>query len=628
VLIFSAAIFTVEGLVMFAVLQSGVELSLFVVLVVAALSTVLLFPLLLLVLYRPLTRASERHRRVEYDLRRSVDTQLSLHRLAGQKLDSLDSEKLLEALVDEVVTLVDADAAWVTVPGGDGTAFSRVVAHRGVPDEVVAAEKVSSLATCPVCGPLLDSGRPSAGLQLLTECPRVTKKDFESAGLTTHVGALVPTGNGRPAILNIGWRHRRRLSSADRALLATLVHQFGIVLDNAHLYRAEQRVRRRAQTLCHASIAVARSLEFETVIEALLVHLAELIPYDRARVMLLEGSARLRVHAMSDGENVSFVDPGSASFDTLDNPIVHRIVSNRCSRIIEDTHRHSDWGKRMEPEFEHSWIGVPLVAGHTVLGLFSLSKAEAGFFNDDHLGLAEALAAPASIAIHNAVLFDRARSSGELLQTLSRQQVEMQEAERRAISRDLHDGAGQVLTTLKVGLRLLERQVGHHDGVSPRVAELLDITDALQDDLHRMASDLRPAILDQLGLIPSLREYLSGIDRQHRQIVEFEAVGLDGIRFPSDLEIALFRITQEAVTNAVRHAKADRVDVLIERRGDRVILLIEDDGIGLDVDDSAGRDRLGLVGMGERTEMLGGTLLIESSFGAGTTVVVEVPCER
>ncbi len=621
------AIFIAEALVMFAFVQSGLELSLTVVLVDAAAVTVLLLPLLFVALYRPLTRAIERHRRVESDLRRSVDTQQSLLRVTAPEIESLDPEALLDAVVGQVLPLVGADAAWITVPGRDGTDLPRVVAHRGVSDELIAAETMPPLALCPTCGPLLESGRSPAGVQLLTGCPRLAPADLESAGLVSHVGALLRTGNGRPAILNVGWRRRRSLSDTDRALLATVVHQVGIALENAHLYRAEQDARQSAQTLCHASLAVASSLELDTVIDALLDHLAELIPYDRARVMLLEGSSRLRVHAVSDGANVSFVEPGSASFDTADNPVVHRVVSNRCSTIIGDTHRHPDWSERMAPEFEHSWIGVPLVAGQTVLGLYSLAKAEPGFFTDDHLELAEALAAPASIAIHNAILFNRARASGELLQTLSRQQVELQEAERRAISRELHDRAGQVLTTLKVSLRLLDRNAGHHDGVSPRVAELLDITDALQDDLHRLASDLRPAILDQLGLIPSLREYLAGIDRQHGQIVDFEAVGLDGVRFPSEVEIALFRIAQEGVTNAVRHAKADRVAVLIERRGDQVILVIEDDGVGLDVDDPARHDRLGLVGMGERTEMLGGTLLIESGPGAGTTVVVEVPCE-
>jgi signal transduction histidine kinase len=622
----TVAIFAVEAVVMVLLIFLGAAPSIRTALFDASTLTICIFPILFFLLYRPLTRALSEHERAEDELRRSVETQRSLHRVTSPAIDLLESKTLLNAVIDEVLPLVGADAAWVTLPGKDDTDLPRVVAQRGVPDEFVAAEVASPLATCPVCGPLLDGKRAPAGLELLTECPRLPKAAFASAGLQSHVGTLLRTGNGRQAILNIGWRRPRTLSETDRTLLATVVHQVGIALENAELYRAEQRARKTAQTLCAASLAVAGTLDLDTAIRTLLENLAELIPYDRARVMLLEGKSRLRVHAMSVGhDEVQFVNRGSASFDVADNPVIRELLADKRTTIIRDTHRHVEWGGRMRSDFEHSWLGVPLLTGRTVLGLYSLSKSEAGFFTADHLKLAESLAAPASIAIHNAVLFEHARKSGELLQTLSRQQVDLQEAERRAISRELHDEAGQVLTTLKVGLRLLERNADRPDEVRARVGELIDMADAVQDDLHRLAADLRPASLDHLGLVAALRHHLAEIDRQHRQIIEFEAIGLDGERFPAEVEIALFRIAQEAVTNSIRHARAERLSVLVERREQRIIMVIEDDGIGLEPEEVAQNDRLGLVGMRERTEMLGGHLLVESTPGAGTTIVAEVP---
>ena len=443
------------------------------------------------------------------------------------------------------------------------------------------------------------------------------------------MGALMRMGNGRKAILNIGWRNPRTLSETDRTLLATVVHQVGISLENAQLYRAEQGARQTAQTLRRASLAVAATLDLDTVIRALLEHLAELIPYDRARVMLLEGSARLRVHAMSGAEDgVQVLYRREGSFDAADNPVLRDLLAGARGRIIADTHRHVVWGGRMRPDFEHSWIGIPLVTGRTVLGLYSLSKSEPDFFTKEHLELAEGLAAPASIAIHNAALFDQARSSSELLQTLSRQQVDLQESERRAISRELHDEAGQALTSLKVGLRLLEQNADQPEEVTARAIELRRIADGVQEDLHRLAANLRPASLDHLGLVPALRHYLEEVDRQQPQIVQFEAVGMDGERVPPAVEIALFRIAQEAVTNSVRHAHAERVSVVIEERDRRIVMVVEDDGIGFDLLAVARGGRLGLVGMRERTEMLGGNLLVESAPGAGTTIVAEVPDGR
>jgi signal transduction histidine kinase len=625
-LITIAAIFAVEAIEMSLFLLFDARHSVGTALVDASILTLVTFPILFFLLFRPLTRALTEHQRVESELRRSVETQMSLHRVTSPAIDLLDSETLLDAVIDEVLPLVGADAAWVTIPGNDRNDLPRVVAQRGVPEEFVAAEISSPLATCPVCGPLLDGKRAPASLELLTECPRLPKAAFASAGLSTHVGTLLRTGNGRRAILNIGWRKHRMLTKTDRALLATVVHQVGIALENAQLYRAEQQARKTAQTLRRASLSVAGTLDLDTAIRTLLDHLAVLIPYDRARVMLLEGNSRLRIHAMSGGkEGVQFIDQRSASFDVAENPVLQDVLSDRRGKIIRDTHRHVEWGSRMRPEYEHSWIGIPLVTGRTELGLYSLSKSEPEFFTEEHLKLAEGLAAPASIAIHNAILFERARRSGELLQTLSRQQVDLQEAERRAISRELHDETGQVLTTLKVGLRLLERYADDPEEITARVQELRDMIDAVQDNLHRLAADLRPASLDHLGLVAALRHYLAEVDRQHPQIVEFETVGMDGERLPADVEIALFRIVQEAVTNSIRHAHADRVSVLVERRDRQIIMVIEDDGVGLELEEVARNDRLGMVGMGERTEMLGGNLLVESAPGAGTTIVAEIP---
>jgi signal transduction histidine kinase len=201
--------------------------------------------------------------------------------------------------------------------------------------------------------------------------------------------------------------------------------------------------------------------------------------------------------------------------------------------------------------------------------------------------------------------------------------VEVQETERKYIARELHDEAGQALTSLMVGLRLLERDAHRPEAIIAGTAELKDMVDSVLENLHRLAADLRPASLDHLGLVPALRQYAEAISDRHNLVVQFEAIGFE-YRLPSDIEIALYRIIQEALTNVVRHAQATRVDVLLEQRRDKLIAFVEDNGIGFDFS-AAQNGRLGLFGMRERTEMLGGTLLVESTAGVGTTLRVEVP---
>ena len=270
-------------------------------------------------------------------------------------------------------------------------------------------------------------------------------------------------------------------------------------------------------------------------------------------------------------------------------------------------------------------MGVPLFARGNVAGLFSLSKREADYFNEEHMKLAEAMSSQASVAVENAVLFEQMQASTVRMQSLSRRLVEVQESERRNIARELHDEAGQALASLRFGLRLLEREIDEGGSVTGRVAELMQRTDAVIDGLHRLAADLRPASLDHLGLEAALRQYSRSAGSKFGLAVRFKARGFTSERLPTAVETALYRVVQEAMTNVVRHARATRVDVLAERRGDRVMVMVEDDGVGFEPDQVQRGDHFGLLGLKERAEALGGTLTVESAPGAGTTVVVEVP---
>jgi signal transduction histidine kinase len=204
-----------------------------------------------------------------------------------------------------------------------------------------------------------------------------------------------------------------------------------------------------------------------------------------------------------------------------------------------------------------------------------------------------------------------------------------EETERGRISRTLHDRLGQDLTALKLGLEI----AGRHRPCPPRVkesiAQLKKLTDDLMSDLHRLAWELRPAELDDFGLEMALRRYadewaeLSGIQ------VDFHAQNVTAPRLGREVETALYRITREALTNVFRHANARRVSVLLERRPDHVSLIVEDDGQGFEVpaalQASTTQDKLGLLGMQERATLAGGSVVIESNVGSGTTVFARLP---
>jgi signal transduction histidine kinase len=160
-----------------------------------------------------------------------------------------------------------------------------------------------------------------------------------------------------------------------------------------------------------------------------------------------------------------------------------------------------------------------------------------------------------------------------------------------------------------------------------KIQELKTTAHELQDNLHQLAVNLRPASLDHLGLVTALKQFINDFSRQYDIRVEFEAVGMQEQRLSSEIETAIYRIVQESLTNVVLHARATLVDVLISQRNDYVVATIEDNGVGFLPSTPTVEDHLGLFGMRERVEMLNGRFTIESSPGKGTTVNVEIPSD-
>ncbi|HKZ87294.1 MAG TPA: HAMP domain-containing protein [Anaerolineae bacterium] len=410
-----------------------------------------------------------------------------------------------------------------------------------------------------------------------------------------------------------------------------LSHFIAVKQDVTDRIRVEEEIKRRNQELAvinAASLALTRTLDLDTVLDTLLEYVGRLVPYTSARAFLLEADSRLTIRAARGGEPRTDAErAGLLSLDVASNRTVQELLTGGKSLSIPNVDDVPDWDDRFSGGKSRHWLGVPLATGDKVIGLCSLSSHAPDAFTREHLQLAEALVGQATVAVQNAWLFAQVRAGRERLQALSRRLVEVQESERRYIARELHDEAGQALTALLVGLRLLEREAHRPEAVVAGVIELKRTVDEVLENLHRLAIDLRPASLDHLGLVPALRQHAEAISDRHGLTVQFEAIGVGDRRLPPDMETAVYRIVQEALTNAVRHARATRVELLLEQRGSRLIAIVEDNGIGFDPDAAQRGGRLGLFGMRERAEMFGGALVVESEAGFGTTVLLEMPCD-
>jgi len=272
-----------------------------------------------------------------------------------------------------------------------------------------------------------------------------------------------------------------------------------------------------------------------------------------------------------------------------------------------------------------SYAAFPLVFSNQSIGTLKLLSKNKFFFTEDRKLLAQSYANLAAVAIQNTRLFEEVRKGNQQLHALSQRLMKAQEEERLHLSRELHDESGQLLAALMVQLGLLERDANHSEAVHELIAELKGTTNEIQDNLHQLAVNLRPASLDHLGLVTAVQQYVDEFSQQYGIQVEFEAIGMEGKRLHIQTETALFRVIQESLTNIVLHAQATHVDVLINLQDCQVITIVEDNGVGFLPTSPNFDDHLGLFGMRERIEMLGGNFTIESSPGKGTLVRTEVP---
>ncbi len=275
----------------------------------------------------------------------------------------------------------------------------------------------------------------------------------------------------------------------------------------------------------------------------------------------------------------------------------------------------------------HHYATLPISFGGQSLGTLNVASKVGGFFNQERLPLFESFANLCAVAIQNAWLVKEVQTSNKQLHALSQHLISSQEKERLHLSREIHDESGQLLSALSVKLGLLERDTKHVEKLDEHIIDIKQTANLIQKNLHDLAMNLRPSSLDHLGLITALEQYSEDFTRQYNIDVKYEAVGFQNQRLTEEIETALFRIVQESLTNVVLHAAATSIDILICLRDKNIVAVIEDDGIGFVPTSPTLDGHLGILGMRERIEMLNGKFTIESSYGKGTTVLVEVPLD-
>ena len=398
------------------------------------------------------------------------------------------------------------------------------------------------------------------------------------------------------------------------------------------LARSQDQLLRRNEELSalnNVAVAVSRSLDLQEILDGALEQVQAMMGFPAGWVFLRHDAEPRLSLASRRGVPAQLF---SAQTDgSVDGCLCSQVLHEGRARVVETI---DDCPRLDQSSWRGNWpachASVPLQSRNRVLGIMNLVCRPTGCpITQEELGLLTTIGHQIGVAVENALLYQELQRKEALRGQLLEKVIVAQEEERLRIARELHDEAGQALSALSMGLGAAQRALlPGADRAQAILEDLKTQTVEVVERIRTLSVDLRPSLLDDLGLVSALRHYAQDLSRRSGRSILFEAHGLGG-RLPAQVETALFRIVQEALTNAVRHDAASTMWVRLEQDGTGITLTVEDDGQGFHLDEvlssrSVGKG-LGLLGMQERATLLGGTLQIDSVIGHGTRVSVRLP---
>jgi signal transduction histidine kinase len=401
-------------------------------------------------------------------------------------------------------------------------------------------------------------------------------------------------------------------TAEDEELVTLLGAQAAVAIENARLYESATRWLAQLESLTEVGNALAGETELSALLQLISTRLAQLIDAELVVIAIPVGGGDLRIEAAAGPAAEEMIGTMLGRHGSKSGRVLDRRRSERVDSTLEDVEVDQEVARRMGLR---SGLFVPMIVADRAIGVIAAHNrlGPDPRFTDEHLRLTETFGARAAVAVD---LADR------VARDALRRVVAGQELERRRLARELHDETGQALTSILLGLKRVEEAKTPEESRASAAELREQIVDTLQS-VRRLAVELRPSALDDFGLVAALERLAEAFGEQSGIGVDIHT-NLDSTRLPGEIETALYRIVQEALTNVAKHAEATRVSIVVTRRENAVTAVIEDDGQGFGAGGGTG-EGLGLVGMKERVGLLGGRLAIESTEGAGTTVVAEVP---
>ncbi|MBN4054463.1 GAF domain-containing protein [Nitrospira defluvii] len=425
----------------------------------------------------------------------------------------------------------------------------------------------------------------------------------------------------------------RIFSDTDLKFFGIIAKEIGKAIDHIRLFHRLHQQIKSLKTLNEAGKSLSKSLNLEQILSSTTMSLKNMFGVANCYIFL-EDDKRYLLTGASASDPMSYA-VRKFEFKMNDDSLVSLTARERHPIRVENAASDSRVGKKWVRTFKsRSLLSVPLINKERVIGVILLDETRYfRKFSEKELEKIVGLADQVSVAIENAILYHSVSRHRERLQTLSSAIVNIQEEEHRRIAKKLRNEAGEAIAAIQKDILLLNESLENPPASTrERLDRMHAKTKETLELLQTLSHDLRPAILDDSGLLSTLKWYIKAFEEQNKTKVHLQTNGT-AKRFPARIETLLFRILQEAMANISDHADAESAVVSLEKREPYIHLYITDDGKGFDVkryfsSPQIIRKGIGILGMKERIELAGGTFYIDSNPGKGTRISIRVPVVR
>ena len=394
-----------------------------------------------------------------------------------------------------------------------------------------------------------------------------------------------------------------------------------------------QILRRQNELLALSRVSAALSglWDLDAILRVALDSVLDIMKGTIGGILLLDEQTQMLFYRVHRGLSARYVEEMRMS---LGEGIAGRVAQSGKSILVEDISADPRAAHRdlVSTEGLKAFISVPLRAKDKTLGVINIASRMPRSFTTNDMHLLHSIGDQLGVAIEQAKLYEWLEKARQRYQQLARHTLVAQEEERRRIARELHDETSQALSGLALQLQALVdmAEMSHSQDAEfiTKLKKVQSLVVQVHSEISRLIANLRPALLDTLGLVPAIRQYAEANLRSLGIDVSVELKGVER-RSPSEVEAGLFRLAQSAIGNIAQHSRAKKATIILESRDDEFLLSISDDGQGFDISkvteiEKSGRGR-GVFSMNERAALLGGTCSIESQPGQGTTVQARVP---